>query len=661
MCGITGIFNRSKENPHSITFLKKMVGCLCHRGPDQSGIYYDDHICMAQSRLSIIDLPKGAQPIHNEDKTLWIIFNGEIYNYIEIKKDLLTKGHRFHTNSDTEIILHIYEDEKENCLRKLNGQFAFVIWDSKKKELFAARDSVGKKPFFYTIFNQNFYFGSEIKSIFACPEIKREIDLNSLNQIFTVWTTLPGKTLFKDIFELPAGNFLKISTDSFSVTQYWDYNFTLNNELLDYSSEEIAEQAKELLLDSVGLRLRADVPVGSYLSGGLDSSGITSLVKKNFNNKLSTFGIRFKDNSYDEGKYQNEMVKNLNVDHHTILADSQDIGMLFPEILWYCEIPLLRFSPVPLFILSDLVNKSGFKVVLTGEGSDEVFGGYNIFRETLVRAFWGKYPQSKIRPRLLERLYPYIFKDEKSKIGLQLFFKAGIDKPDSPFFSHLIRWQNTSKIKRFFSDKVKGENGDYEPLTEIYNILPEAFHQWDNLARAQYLEMKIFMSNYLLSSQGDRVAMAHSVEVRMPYLDYRLIEFMGKVPSYLKIMGLNEKNILKKIFKNILPDSILKRPKHPYRAPIKESLLNSNLDYVEYYLSDEILKRYNLFNPGMVLKLKDKLSNQDSTGEFDNMALAGILSTQIIYDKFIENFDTSFCKPIEFDVVFDYRTKTSSK
>ena len=659
MCGITGILNLSKTNTGDIGILNQMAGYLNHRGPDQSGSYYDDYFCMAQNRLSIIDLEGGAQPIYNEDKSLWIIFNGEIYNFIELKKGLIDKGHRFYTHSDSEVIVHLYEDEKENCLQKLNGQFAFVIWDSEKKDLFAARDRVGKKPFYYTIYNKKFYFGSEIKSIFACPEIKREIDLNSLNQLFTFWTTLPGKTFYKNIFELPAGYYLKSSRENFQIKQYWDFGFVSNDELIQYNSDEIAEQVKELLLDSVGLRLRADVPVGSYLSGGLDSSSISSLTERNFNNKLKTFGVLFEAKIYDEGEYQNEMVNNSNVEHRSIIVRNKEIGALFPDMLWYSEIPLLRLSPVPLFILSRLVNKSGFKVVLTGEGGDEVFGGYNIFRETLVRAFWGKYPESQIRPLLLGRLYPYILKDEKSKLGLQSFFRAGIEQPANPFFSHLIRWQNTSKIKKFFIDDIKKEIVDYDPLIELSNILPEGFHQWDNLSRAQYLEMKIFMSNYLLSSQGDRVAMAHSVELRMPYLDYRLIEFMAKVPSYLKILGLNEKYILKKVFKDILPDSIMKRPKHPYRAPIKESLLNNNLDYIDYYLSDEILKKYNLFNPGMVLKLKNKLSNQNSAGELDNMAIAGILSTQIIYDKFIENFDTSFCKPVEFDVIYDFRSKTS--
>lgn len=660
MCGITGILNISGSQSVSTEKLGLMAGQLSHRGPNQAGAYMDDRIGIAQTRLSIIDLKGGTQPIHNEDKTLWIVFNGEIYNYIELKKDLLKKGHRFYTNSDTEVLLHLYQDEREKCLHKLNGQFAFAVWDTESKELFIARDRVGKKPLYYTIESGRFYFGSEIKSIFACSEISREIDLDSLNQIFTFWTTLPGKTFYKNISELPAGSYLKIKDGGLQVKQYWDFNFALKDELVNFTSGEIAEQARELLLDSVGLRLRADVPVGSYLSGGLDSSGITSLIKNNFNNKLNTFGIRFEEAAFDEGEFQNEMVKKLNVKHNIVLANNKAIGELLPDVLWHCEIPLLRLSPVPLFILSELVHNSDFRVVLTGEGADEVFGGYNIFRETLVRAFWSKYPDSKIRPLLLERLYPYIFKDAKSKASLKSFFKMGIEDPGNPFFSHMIRWQNTSKIKRFFIDAAKENLAVYNPLEHLAALLPENFHRWDALAKAQYLEMKIFLSNYLLSSQGDRVSMAHSLEIRMPYLDYRVIELMSKVPSYLKIRGLDEKFILKKVFKDVLPDTIVRRPKHPYRAPIKNSLLNNNIEYVDYYLSESYLNKTRLFNPSMVAKLKEKLSIAGNSGEFDNMALVGILSTQIIYDRFIENFELKAVKPAEFTIVFDNRLVESN-
>jgi asparagine synthase (glutamine-hydrolysing) len=656
MCGITGILNLTEPNKISVDVIAKMAGYLNHRGPNESGIYIDDWIGIAQTRLSIIDLTGGTQPIHNEDKTLWIVFNGEIYNYIELRNRLSISGHKFYTDSDTEIILHLYEEKQENCLQHLNGQFAFTIWDSKKRKIFIARDRVGKKPLFYTFCGNQFIFASEIKAIFANNKVKRELDHKALDQVFTFWTTLPGRTMFKDIKELPAGSYLTIKENHFSVNQYWDYDFALHNELTNYNTNEITSHSKEILMDSIGIRLRADVPVGCYLSGGLDSSGITTLVKNNFNNQLKTFGIRFEEEDFDEGIYQNEMVSKLLVEHKEILATNKNIGEQVPEVIWHTEIPLLRLSPVPLYMLSKLVNQSGFRVVLTGEGADEIFGGYNIFRETLIRAFWAKYPSSVIRPRLLEKLYPYIFKDARSRASMSSFFKVGIDQPHNPFFSHLIRWNNTARIKRFFSENITNSTQDYVPLLELKEHLPEKFNKWDTLSKAQYLEMKIFMSNYLLSSQGDRVAMAHSLEIRMPYLDYRLIEFMGKVPSYLKIRGLNEKFILKKLYKDILPQSILNRPKHPYRAPIQNSLLNKNLQYVDYYLSDEKLKSYNLFNHSMVKILIDKLTKAEKSSEFDNMALVGILTTQILNDKFIENYDVHMIKPTTFDIVFDRRS-----
>jgi asparagine synthase (glutamine-hydrolysing) len=656
MCGITGILNLTEPDIISVEVIAQMAGYLNHRGPNESGIYIDDWVGIAQTRLSIIDLTGGTQPIHNEDKTLWIVFNGEIYNYIELRNSLSILGHKFYTDSDTEIILHLYEEKQENCLQHLNGQFAFAIWDSKKRKIFIARDRVGKKPFYYTVCGDQFIFASEIKAILANNKVKRELDQKAMDQVFTFWTTLPGRTMFKDIKELPAGSYLSITGNNVTVKQYWDFDFALRHELTNYNTNEIISYSKELLIDSIGIRLRADVPVGCYLSGGLDSSGITTFVKHNFNNQLNTFGIRFEDADFDEGQYQKEMVSKINVEHKEILATNKSIGELVPEVVWHTEIPLLRLSPVPLFMLSELVHQSGFRVVLTGEGADEIFGGYNIFRETLIRAFWAKYPDSTMRPRLLEKLYPYIFKDKRSKSTLSSFFKVGIDQPDNPFFSHLIRWNNTAKIKRFFNENITNPVQDYDSLSELKEHLPEKFKEWDSLSKAQYLEMKIFMSDYLLSSQGDRVAMAHSLEIRMPYLDYRLIEFMGKVPSYLKIRGLNEKFILKKIFKDILPQSILNRPKHPYRAPIKNSLLNNNLSYVDYYLSEEKLKSYNIFDHSMVKKLTDKLRKADKSSEFDNMALVGILTTQILNDKFIENFHAHITKPTTFDIVFDRRS-----
>lgn len=375
------------------------------------------------------------------------------------------------------------------------------------------------------------------------------------------------------------------------------------------------------------------------MSGGLDSSGVTALVIRKFNSQAKTFGICFEEEVYDERDHQELMVSFLNAEHKALVATNEMIGASFPDTLWHCEKPILRTAPVPLFLLSQLVNQSDIKVVVTGEGADEVFAGYNIFREVKVRRFWSQQPESEIRASLIGRLYPYLFDNPRHKNMLLNFFAQGLDRANDPFFSHLIRWNNTSRIKKFFSDDLKETIRPEQSFEELTKILPESYSRWDYLSKAQYLEILIFLSNYLLSSQGDRVAMAHSLEIRLPYLDYRIIEFMGRVPPKIKIMGLNEKYILKKAFQRILPKEICKRPKHPYRAPIKRSLLNKRtLMHIEDGLSDRALKKAALFDIQKVRLLLKKMQTVDEPSEVDSMALAGIISSQIIFDQFVERF-----------------------
>ncbi|MCU0413861.1 MAG: asparagine synthase (glutamine-hydrolyzing) [Ignavibacteriaceae bacterium] len=656
MCGIAGILNLGKEQPITPNALRRMVSIQHHRGPDESGAYIDNNIGLAHSRLSIIDLSEGTQPIHNEDKSLWIIYNGEVFNYPEIRQELVKLGHKFYTTSDTEVILHLYEEKGINCLSELNGQFAFAIWNSNSRTLFLARDRVGILPLFYTIQNKRLYFASEIKAIFCDEEIPRELDLESLDQIFTFWTTLPGKTIFNNIRELPPAHYMLISPNGITTNKYWYMNFLNNTETFYRKTDDLVNEISETLTDAVRIRLRADVPVGTYLSGGLDSSALTETVKRKFNNELRSFGIRFENKNYDEGSFQNEMVNYLGVDHSEIVISNDDIATNFEDVLWHTEKPLLRTGPIPLFLLSKLVNQSGYKVVLTGEGADEVFGGYDIFKEAKIRNFWAKNPDSKLRPLLLARLYPYIFKDDRLNQTLIAFFKSGIENPDDPFFSHNIRWKNTGKIKNFFSEQVKDSNRNYDGYSELMNLLPPSYSDWDIVTKAQFLESMIFLSNYLLSSQGDRVAMAHSVELRVPYLDHRVIELLGKVNSEIKINGLNEKHLLKKVFKDRLPASILNRWKNPYRAPIHKALLNSTMSLVKEYCSEQSLKKSGLFENVKVARLISKLEKSNSAGEFDEMALVGIISTQIIHENFIQDFQYNYSESDSFNQFFDYRS-----
>jgi len=318
----------------------------------------------------------------------------------------------------------------------------------------------------------------------------------------------------------------------------------------------------------------------------------------------------------------------------------------------------LRTGPVPLFLLSDVVRRSGYKVVITGEGADEVFGGYNIFKEAKIRRFLAKYPNSQKRAELVGQIYLYIFHDPRLKRTLQSFFAKGLDKIDDPLFSHFIRWDGTSRIKTFFSQELAEAIGQYDGYQQVRESLPEAYGKADDFSRAQYLEMAIFLSNYLLSSQGDRVAMAHSVEIRLPFLDFRVIDFMARMPSKWKIMGMNEKHILKKSFKGILPKEIISRPKHPYRAPIKQSLLNDKTaDYTREVLSARSLGRAGLFDAGKVTKLLRKAQTIGDLSEIDSMALIGVLSSQIIHQKFIQDFPSRPDNSVSPALVVDRRSE----
>lgn len=656
MCGISGIYSLSGPAPIAEQAIKRMISAGIHRGPDGSGIYLDDQIGLGHARLSIIDLLGGFQPIHNEDESLWIVFNGEIFNYPEIRRNLAQRGHRFYTKTDTEVILHLYEDQGAACLDSLNGQFAFAIWDARKNELFLARDRVGILPLHYTVQNSSLIFASEIKSIFTVDGIARSIDPIAMDQIFTFWTTLPGRTAFQDIHEVPAGHYMKVAGGKIVLRKYWDIPFYPQEEHTSASVKEICSQLMELIVDAVRIRLRADVPVGCYLSGGLDSSSIATIVRTQFNNDLRTFGIRFEERVFDESEHQRFMVETLQTAHSDIMVTNKVIGSSFSDVMWYCERPILRTAPIPLFLLSRTVRQNNFKVVLTGEGADEVFGGYDIFREAKIRRFWARQPESKSRPLLIGKLYPDIFQNNpRSKQLIQTFFGGGLANADEPLFSHLVRWNNTSKAKTFYSDKLRQVIGSYSCLEDLCRLLPGSFSRWDYLSRAQYLEATIFMSNYLLSSQGDRVSMANAVEIRPPYLDHRIQEYMGRVPSKFKIKGLNEKYILKEVFRGRVPDRILMRSKHPYRSPIKESLLNETSSLIEQYLSPQRLHEAGLFDLKKTSMLINKLQRSGHASEVDNMALAGILSSQMIYDHFVSGNFSAIRQTVTPNLIIDRR------
>ena len=642
MCGIAGCIDFNSSGPDQ-GLLRRMIGLMRHRGPDAAGIYMNGPAGLAHTRLSIIDLAGGDQPIHNEDRTIWIVYNGEVFNYPELRKDLVARGHEFYTRTDTEVLVHAYEEHGLDMVNALNGQFAFALWDDNNKRLILGRDRVGIRPLFYHLNQGRLVFGSEIKALFADPQIQRQVNLQTLSDIFTCWAPLEAETAFKGIYQVPPGCIGHFGGDEFKLKKYWEPGFKESNSW-QRSLSDWTDELKSLLHDATRIRLRADVPVGAYLSGGLDSTYTTSIVKNNFNNLLNTFAVTFSDERFDEAAFQQKAVADLNTEHRSILCTDTDIGVSFPDIIWHTEVPIMRTAPAPLFRLSSLVHQNDFKVVLTGEGADEIFAGYNIFKEDRVRRFWARQPDSKIRPRLLGRIYPYIFSqgNERARAYLESFFKKHLNDITSPVYSHMVRWQNTSRLQSFFADDIQHRISDTQDFTERFTkMLPPEFDSWSPLARAQYTEINIFLSNYLLSSQGDRMAMAHSVEGRYPFLDHRVIEFASRLPARFKLNGLNEKFILKKAAAGSIPPELINRPKQPYRAPISKCFLGEEkLDYVEALLSGDALKKAGYFNPNKVAGLiaKWRRQNGELKSERENMALAGILSTQLLDHHFIRDF-----------------------
>jgi asparagine synthase (glutamine-hydrolysing) len=640
MCGIAGQINLSRDSEISMELLEDMIAALRHRGPDGFGFYRDEKIGLAHARLSIIDLEGGKQPMHNEDKSCWIVFNGEIFNYLELRDILEKRGHRFYTMSDTEVILHLYEDYGVECLKFLNGQFAFAIWDKKEQALFIARDRVGIRPLFYTELNGSFFFASEIKSFFVNRGIKREIDPFALDQIFTFWSTLPPRTAFAGIYELPAAHYMVIKKGRTTIEKYWDLDF--RPESGTRTEEHYADGLRELLIDATRLQLRADVPVGAYLSGGIDSAVIAALIRNYTDTPLRTFSVTFDDKAFDESEYQQQMINHLETEHSSIMCTYSDIGEVFPDVIWHTEKPLVRTAPAPLFLLSRLVRNNGYKVVLTGEGSDEILAGYDIFKEVKVRRFLQKFPESKFRPLILKRLYPYLSHSPvKSVPYAQAFFGSDSSAYPPSFFSHIPRWNTTSKIKTFFSDSLKTALAGYHCVDELSPLL-SGTSGYDDVSLAQYLEIKTLLSCYLLSSQGDRVAMAHSIEGRFPFLDHRVIEFCCKLPSTIRMRVLTEKYILKESMKGLVPAAILKRDKQPYRAPDAKAFFNEKMPaYVDDLLSEDNLRETGYFNPKTVSGLAKKCRNNPAFGFKDNMAVVGVISTQLLHNLFVRNYKAS--------------------
>ena len=643
MCGIAGcVALRPGLPPPSVEDLTAMAGALRHRGPDEFGLYRDARAGLAHARLSIIDLATGQQPLANEDSSLWVVFNGEIFNYLELREELAALGHRFRTRSDTEVIVHAYEAWGEGAFERFSGQFAVALWDARRGRLVLARDRLGVRPLYLCEHEGRLWFASEVKAIFAgAPGFPRALDPVGLAETFTFWTVVPPQSVFRGVSELEPGHVRTWEGGAWHDRAFWTPSYPAGpGEGFRGSLEEATERVGAALEQAVRVRmLRADVPVGSYLSGGLDSSLVAALGRRVKGDRFLTFSIRFEDAEYDETPFQRAVVDRIGSEHREVLVRRRDIAAVFPEVVAHAERPLLRTAPAPLFLLSRLVRDSGIKVVLTGEGADEMFAGYDLFREGKVRRFWGRRPGSTLRPRLLQRLYPYLARSPMAQRRMaEEFFGRSREQWASPGFAHQTRWGPAAALQCLFADDLRQEARSVDVVGRLLASLPPAFPAWTPLAQDQYLETRTLLSGYLLASQGDRMLMANSVEGRFPFLDTELVELANALPPSYKLCGLDEKHVLKRAALGLVPDEVVRRTKQPYRAPDALCFVGPEAPaWVAEVMSPSSVRSAGLFSVEGVDRLwrKCQASADAPLSNADNMALVGVLSTGLLHEQLV--------------------------
>lgn len=640
MCGIAGVFDLTGSPDRAL--LLSMAADLEHRGPDGVGLLLDDGVGLVNTRLAIFDLAGGDQPIGTPDGRWWVVQNGEIYNHPEIRAELEALGHHFSTHCDTEVIVHAYQEWGAGCLDRFNGPFAFAVWDRQRRELFLARDRYGVRPLFLARYGSQLVFASEAKAILRHPAARRELDPRGVVETFTLWGILPDRSAFTGIGELPPGHWLHIGPQGERLQQWWDLTFAPREQQRQEPIEDLAEELYALLEDATRLRLRADVSVGAYLSGGVDSSAIAALAQRVGSGKLRCFGIGFADAHYDEAAHQRRVADALGIELTQTVVDGAGIAELFPEVVRLGEKPILRTAPAPLLQLSRLAREAGFRVVLTGEGADEVLAGYTTFTEAQVRRFWAKDPSSQWRPALLDRLYPWLVQDlGRAPQFTRQFFGAGLTDVDDVLYAHRIRFATTSRNLRLLSaDTRASATGDDAPIERLLRRLPAHLEKSTGLGQAQYVEIATFLSGYLLHSQGDRMLMGNSVEGRFPFLDHRVGEFAASVADTARLAGMKEKLLLRRAVGRILPPDVAARPKRPFRAPIHRSFFGPGAPaWVGDVLAPDAVRACGLFDPAAVARLRkkctDSLDRDRGISEGDEMALVGVLSTQLLHRQFV--------------------------
>ncbi len=555
MCGICGVYNAHSEGPVSGEMIERMIDSISHRGPDDSGAYLDGPVGLGFTRLSIIDLSGGHQPMSNETGDVWLVFNGEIWNYKELRKELIEKGHQFRTNSDTETIVHAYEEYGVDCVARLHGMFGFAIWDAPRKRLLLARDRAGKKPLYYTRVNGNVIFGSEIKSLLYHPDVKRQADPQALADFLSVRYVPGPATLFANVFKVLPGHWLLCEHDALREECYWDYTFGQTERR---PIEEYIQGVRLHVRRAVEERMIADVPVGAFLSGGVDSSIVTGTMSQVTNQPIQTFAVGFDVEGYSELPYARLVADHFGTEHHELVVKCSDLSEYWPLLTWHRDEPVSEPSDLGVYLVSKLAREY-VKVVLSGEGGDELFAGYPKYVVDWIARYYHVLPtpvRNKMITPLLDKL-PYSMRKLKTAA-------RNLSQPVPQRWMSWFGIFNGQLKENILSDSVKA-NIDTDS-SRVFRGWLEENPQRDNLSSMLYLDTKIWLPDNLLM-KGDKMTMAASLEARMPLLDYQLTEYAASIPSSAKVKPFKAKYLFKRAYADFLPDAILTRKKMGFNVP----------------------------------------------------------------------------------------------
>ena len=580
MCGICG-FNWNDEK-----LVSRMADEIRHRGPDQHGVYCCDSVSLGHRRLSIIDLSEhGRQPMFNEDGSVCLVFNGEIYNFADLREELEARGHRFDGHSDSEVIVHAYEEYGTEALHKLRGMFAFAIWDNVKKLLFLARDRIGIKPLYYHHENGKFVFASEIKAILQCGDVSRELNHQALyDYIGFEFVTAPN-TMFRNIHKIPAGHCAVLKDGSLDVRRYWDLSLTPAEKPLPYM--EAVEKEREMLEFAVKSHLMSDVPLGVFLSGGLDSSALVAMMRKNITGPLKTFTIGYHDKTFSEMDYAAQVAEHFGTEHQVLMID--DLKAEYVErALWHLDEPMTDLSAVPLFLVCEQAKKH-VTVCLSGEGGDESYAGYDRFKASRLNSFY-RFVPPPLRKQVISRIVKAL-PDRPQKKGALNMLKRFIEGTDLPPEGRHLRWQYFSTREQdhrlFAQDFRKKIDRDRFRLIREYDAKCDAL---DRVNREIYLDMRFMMTDSVLM-KVDKMSMASSLEIRVPLLDHVLVEYIASLPGNWKLKGLRTKHVFRSALEGILPDNIVNRGKQGYSLPVKHLLRDQLRSYMIDLLNQSTIIR----------------------------------------------------------------------